>query len=68
MLNISKAHIYNAVSAMELKAMNEIHDIDVEKNKVGYYMKLGEINALTRMKYFIADYPTEVEEEKDELN
>ena len=68
MYNISKAHIYNAVSAMELKAMNEIHDINVEKDKVSYYIKLGEIQTLTKLKHFIADYPVESEEEKDELN
>lgn len=64
MLNISKAHIYNAVSAMELKAMNEIHDINVEKNKVDYYMKLGEINALTRIKHFIAVIQLKVRKKK----
>ena len=68
MLNISKAHIYNAVSAMELKAMNEIHDINVDEDKVSYYIKLGEIQTLTKIKHFIADYPTEVEEQKDEHN
>lgn len=63
--NISKAEVYNSIAEMELRTMDEIHAIDVEKDRVDYYIKLGELNTYTKLKHFIAEFP-EYKEEKEE--
>lgn len=63
---IDKAHLFNAISAMELKSMQEANKLDVESDRVSYYIKLGELQTLTRIRNFIAEYPVELEEEKNE--
>lgn len=64
--NLIKSEIYNAISSMELKCMDEIHGYDIEKDRVGYYTKLGELNAYTKLKNFIGAYPTTIEQEGEE--
>lgn len=64
--NLLKSDIYNAISAMELKCMDEIHGYDIEKDRIGYYTKLGELNTYTKLKHFIADYPIMIEQDGEE--
>ena len=39
--NLYKSDIYNAIAAMELKCMDELHAIDVEKQRIEYFEKIG---------------------------
>ena len=64
--NLIKSDIYNAIAAMELKCMDELHAIDIEKHRIEYFEKIGELNTYTRLKYFIADYPVEKEVNENE--
>lgn len=64
--NLIKSDIYNAIAAMELKCMDELYAIDIEKQRIEYFEKIGELNTYTRLKHFIADYPVEKEVNENE--